>query len=647
MDTTLLDGLLTPATSDELKSYLGEHKAKLQHSEGKVAVSLADTVAIGALLVPFHVRPEGGVLAKSSKWNRLTADQRFALARQIATPELFKRCHQRVLEGVQEALRLASENEVEMTAHMLKALTSENQTVEARIQVLLGRIEAAAFAKREASLVQLTRSAVSLADFPSTYPLAHSMPRRFIALLGAPNSGKTFEGIEALVAAPDGVYLAPLRLLALENYERLTERGVKVSMVTGEECRLQEGATHVSSTIEMLNYQRRVSVAVVDEVQMLDDPDRGSAWTAAIVGVPADTVYLVGSLAAQSALESLVGRLGGTLEIRVKERKAPLIVEPRHLQSISQVQKGDAIIAFSRRDVLYWRDELTAAGMTVATIYGNLSPEVRRAQAALFRQGKVDVLVGTDALGMGLNLPIGRVVFSTAEKFTGVQDEPLPAWLTQQIAGRAGRYGLHEEGFVVGLGDACHRTIKALMKAPLPPTRTRGFYVAPTLEHLKQISSATGEGRLASLLERFSRNIDAKDDYFLPANLDEQMERAQWLDTLPLTLEDKFLLSLVPITTKVPLLGEAFRGWAHAVSRADVVDIIAVPAQPGQKGLQLAEDACKLYSAYAWLGYRRPDLFISGNKALQLARETSEVIDNELRKENERTRKRPALRRRR
>ena len=59
-------------------------------------------------------------------------------------------------------------------------------------------------------------------------------PETVIAHLGPTNSGKTHVAMEHLARAKSGVYLAPLRLLALENYNRLTAAGVAVSLVTGE-----------------------------------------------------------------------------------------------------------------------------------------------------------------------------------------------------------------------------------------------------------------------------------------------------------------------------------------------------------------------------------------------------------------------------
>ena len=66
-----------------------------------------------------------------------------------------------------------------------------------------------------------TKESINLAEYPDSFEVASRMPRRFIALLGPTNSGKTHRAMEALMKAPSGVYLAPLRLLALENFERM------------------------------------------------------------------------------------------------------------------------------------------------------------------------------------------------------------------------------------------------------------------------------------------------------------------------------------------------------------------------------------------------------------------------------------------
>ncbi len=86
-----------------------------------------------------------------------------------------------------------------------------------------------------------------------------------------------------------------------------------------------------------------------------------------------------------------------------------------------------------------------ARGRRVAVVYGALSPEVRRAEAARFNRGEADILVATDAIGMGLNLSIRRVIFSALKKYDGRQSRDLLPQEVKQIGGRAGRYGHHEE----------------------------------------------------------------------------------------------------------------------------------------------------------------------------------------------------------
>lgn len=77
---------------------------------------------------------------------------------------------------------------------------------------------------------------------------------------------------------------------------------------------------------------------------------------------------------------------------------------------------------------------------------------MRQNEARRFRDGETSVVVATDAIGMGLNLPIRRVVFLETEKFDGMRRRGLTATEYKQIAGRAGRYGKYEEGFFVSPG---------------------------------------------------------------------------------------------------------------------------------------------------------------------------------------------------
>ena len=82
-------------------------------------------------------------------------------------------------------------------------------------------------------------------------------------------------------------------------------------------------------------------------------------------------------------------------------------------------------------------------------IYGSLPPEVRAKQAKLFNEGKFDILVASDAIGMGLNLSITRIIFHTVQKYNGLGFEWIHPSQVKQIAGRAGRYGTGANGEVL------------------------------------------------------------------------------------------------------------------------------------------------------------------------------------------------------
>jgi ATP-dependent RNA helicase SUPV3L1/SUV3 len=618
---------------------LGAELAKL---DGRVIVRFSG-VASG---VPYDLVPSDGVLANSSKWRNMPQEKQLALVTQRVHAAAIEELHRRVCDFVVALNQRAADNGLDALV-FLKALAAKESS--APVEQVFDRIEQrlahAIERQQEARHAARTKESINLAEYPASFEMARRLPRRFIALLGPTNSGKTHEAMEALAKARSGVYLAPLRLLALENYERLQNanpdgRPIKVSLVTGEERREVEGATHVASTVEMLDARTRVDVAVIDEIQMLGDRDRGAAWTAAVCGAPATTVYLVGALEARSAIEALARRLDCPLEVRILKRKAPLTMEPSPIRKLRNLRRGDAVIAFSRRDVLMWRDMITETGLSVATVYGNLSPEVRRAQAARFRDGSADIVVGTDAIAMGLNLPIQRVVMTTANKYNGYEEEELPAALARQIAGRAGRFGVHEEGFVAGYDEDTHHVVRSLLQEKLTQVPSQGFSVAPTLEHLHRIAAVTGEQSLAKLLKRFAHNIDVPDGFFTPRITEEQSERALWLDTLPLSLADKFTLSLVPISSRITSLHLAWQRWAISLAKKQRCLLQRIPGEMYRQNLQEVEDSCRQYSAYAWLSYRCAEYFPDGEQAHRFALEASERVDEILQAQNTAMRKR-------
>ena len=308
-------------------------------------------------------------------------------------------------------------------------------------------------------LERVSLIAMGIADaipkhYPDLFPLARAMNRSFILHIGPTNSGKTYEAIERLKEADSGVYLAPLRLLAYEQYDTLNRAGADCTLVTGEERRVVEGARLRSSTIEMLDFKQRYDVAVIDEAQMMTDDERGGAWTAAIMGVRAREVHVCAAPSAEQLLRRLIDECGDSCEVVYHERKTPLVFEKQVFSFPYDVHAGDALIVFSRRDVHAVAAELQKIGKTCSIIYGALPYDVRYEEARRFREGETDIVVATDAIGMGLNMPVRRIVFLQTDKFDGYERRELYPGEIQQIAGRAGRYGIFNEGLVNTLYDA-------------------------------------------------------------------------------------------------------------------------------------------------------------------------------------------------
>ena len=280
------------------------------------------------------------------------------------------------------------------------------------------------------------------------YPNARSIKRHFILHLGPTNSGKTGQSIEAMKQAKSGIYLAPLRLLAYEQYDSLNRSGVPCTLKTGEEESVVPGAFHQASTIEMMEISEFYDVAVIDEGQMISDYERGSAWTEAILGVYAPEVHICAAMHAKKTLIRLIELCGDTYEIVLHERQTPLEIENQTFSFPQDVRQGDALVVFSRKDVHAVAAEIREMGWKCSIIYGALPYDVRHDEARKFNTGENSVVVATDAIGMGLNMPIKRIVFLKMSKFDGVEIRELNASETQQIAGRAGRRGLFDIGYV-------------------------------------------------------------------------------------------------------------------------------------------------------------------------------------------------------
>ncbi len=369
---------------------------------------------------------------------------------------------------------------------------------------------------------------------------ARKLKRKIIYHMGPTNSGKTYHAIQNLCNAKTGCYLAPLRLLAAELYDTMNSKSVKTNLLTGEEVIETEGATHFSSTIEMAQLHENFDICVIDEIQMISDPQRGWAWTRALVNLQTNELHLCGDSSVLELVQQIVNLCGDTLEIKNYERMTKLEVEKRPIRA-GELQKSDALIVFSRKNALKYKYELEQIGLKVSIVYGRLSPEVRREQARKFDHQETDVIVATDAIAMGMNLPIRRIVFSTLSKFFNSQEYQLSHSEIKQIAGRAGRFQRFPIGYVTclskvenGLEDIEH-SIHHNLEQKL------NCMVGPDLEIYNQVNNALESNslpilKLSEFLRLFNTMVFKKPFFCVQLNemieISEMVEEADYNDLL-------------------------------------------------------------------------------------------------------------------
>jgi ATP-dependent RNA helicase SUPV3L1/SUV3 len=262
-------------------------------------------------------------------------------------------------------------------------------------------------------------------------------PNELVIHSGATNSGKTYDSLVALAETGNGVYAAPLRMLAREAYEKLVVMcgESQVGLITGEE-HINTDAPIICATTEAAPLTG--DIAVIDECHWLSDKDRGWAWTRLLISGRFKTIHAITDPSAVNLILSLVPDALTTEVIR-HERLGELHYGGK--VPVHKLPAGSAVVTFSRRSVHAIADHLTAMGRKPAVLYGALPPNARRNQIEKLVSGEADIIVTTDVIGHGINLPLTAVALAETWKFDGTERRPLHLWEAAQILGRAGRYG--------------------------------------------------------------------------------------------------------------------------------------------------------------------------------------------------------------
>ena len=259
---------------------------------------------------------------------------------------------------------------------------------------------------------------------------------RVVAVLGPTNTGKTTYAIDRMLGHRTGVIGLPLRLLAREVYDRIVAlRGPSVvALVTGEERIVPPRTQYWVCTVEAMPEGMGVDFLAIDEIQLCADPERGHVFTDRLLRARGlhETLFL-GADTMRGPIRALVPEA----QYMQRERMSQLVHSGQ--KKVSRMRPRSAIVGFSVDNVYAIAELIRRQKGGAAVVMGALSPRTRNAQVDLYQNGEVDFLVATDAIGLGLNLDIDHVAFSSLSKFDGRRMRPLAPNELAQIAGRAGR----------------------------------------------------------------------------------------------------------------------------------------------------------------------------------------------------------------
>ncbi|XP_061522711.1 ATP-dependent RNA helicase SUPV3L1, mitochondrial [Phycodurus eques] len=480
------------------------------------------------------------------------------------------------------------------------------------------------------------------------YPEARAIQRKVIFHAGPTNSGKTYNAIQRYLAAKSGVYCGPLKLLAHEIFEKTNQADVPCDLVTGEERTFVDAegraSGHVACTIEMCSVTTPYEVAVIDEIQMIRDPSRGWAWTRALLGLCAEEIHVCGEPAAIDFVRELMYSTGEEVEVHTYQRLTPFSILDSAVESLDNLRAGDCIVCFSKNDIYSISRQIEARGLECAVIYGSLPPGTKLSQAKKFNDpdDPCKILVATDAIGMGLNLSIKRIIFNSLVKPNvnekgEKQMETISTSQALQIAGRAGRFSSKfKEGEVTTMHRDDLPVLKDILNHTVEPIETAGLH--PTAEQIEMFAYHLPDATLSNLIDIFV-SLSQVDGLYFVCNIDDFKFLADMIQHIPLNLRSRYVFCTAPINKKQPFVCTSFLKFARQFSRDEPLTFDWVcrhvnwPLAPPKniKDLVHLEAVHDVLDLYLWLSYRFLDMFPDTAFVREIQRELDATIQEGVR----------------
>lgn len=329
------------------------------------------------------------------------------------------------------------------------------------------------------------------------------MAGRHVVLATPTGSGKSLVALamhfRSASRGQRSVYTSPIKALVNEKFFDLCRQlGPRnVGMMTGD-ASINPQASVLCCTAEILanlalrdGVQTPADAVVMDEFHYFSDADRGIAWQLPLLVLRDSTFLLMSATLGdvgdfERQIEGFTGR--SVAVVRSRERPVPLDFEyretPLHETIHDLAMTGRApvyVVNFTQReaaeqaqsltsinlctkeekraiveaigdfrfDTHYGKDIKRFLGHGIGLHHAGLLPKYRALVERLSQRGLLKIISGTDTLGVGVNVPIRSVLFAKLCKFDGEKVRILAVRDFKQIAGRAGRKGFDDRGWVV------------------------------------------------------------------------------------------------------------------------------------------------------------------------------------------------------
>ncbi len=328
----------------------------------------------------------------------------------------------------------------------------------------------------------------------------------------------------ALAAGQRTFYTAPVKALVSEKFFALCDSfgAANVGMMTGD-ASVNPTAPIICCTAEVLasialrdGDRADVGQVVMDEFHFYADPARGWAWQVPLIELPqAQFLLMSATLGDVTRFDRDLTRRTGrpTAVVKSVQRPVPLlfsyVTTPLHetLEELLTTHRAPVyVVHFTQAAAITQAQALMSVNVcsraekdAIATTIGHfrftagfgktlsrlvrhgigvhhagMLPRYRRLVETLAQAGLLKVICGTDTLGVGINVPIRTVLFTSLSKYDGSRVRLLQAREFHQIAGRAGRAGFDEVGYVVAQApEHVIENEKALAKAGDDPKKRR------------------------------------------------------------------------------------------------------------------------------------------------------------------------------